>query len=567
MPDSGGIGPPPARVPKHQSPVPVRVSPPSAGAPSRHTQPSLSTMKVLFVNEYLPQEMLGLMWISRALKDAGHDTKALFIPDKEWLQKIVDYAPDVVCFSVTTGMHLYFADIKRRVAEVVPDALFVAGGPHPTFSPEYLEQGDFDVICRGEGELAMAELCNRIEKGEPYLEIPNLWFKDRATGEVTRNCQGPLIQNLDELGFPDRDVVYEAGEIYASSDRKVFVTQRGCPMNCSFCFHHAWKKKVYDAKNKEYTRKRSVDHVIAEIKAVQAKYPLKFVHFLDDIFNLRNDWLEEFCEKYPKEVGLPFDVILMANMTKEKHIKMLEKAGCVYARIAIEAASDYVRNAVFRKNTTRQQLTDAAGWIKESGIRLGTLNMLGGPGGTMEDELDTLRLNIECGADHPLVSIMQPYPEFDIADMTKDMGYAVAGYDDFPEKFNRTSSIEFEYKHQIENLHKLFPIVVRFPSLMRFVPFLIKQQWLAKPFLIMYMLFSEYMVAEQAKLYANAQGLSGPRYWAPVDFTRRLATKGVLRVYENVFARFIDRFTKRGNQQQAQLKLQMGDERVISHMD
>ena len=36
--------------------------------------------------------------------------------------------------------------------------------------------------------------------------------------------------------------------------------------------------------------------------------------------------------------------------------------------------------------------------------------------------------------------------EFDINDMTKDMGYAVAGYDDFPQKFNRTSSIEFENK-------------------------------------------------------------------------------------------------------------------------
>ena len=38
------------------------------------------------------------------------------------------------------------------------------------------------------------------------------------------------------------------------------------------------------------------------------------------------------------------------------------------------------------------------------------------------------------------------------------------------------------------------------------------------------MLYSEYMVAEQAKLYAHAQGLSGPRYWAWVDFTRRLLT-------------------------------------------
>ena len=52
------------------------------------------------------------------------------------------------------------------------------------------------------------------------------------------------------------------------------------------------------------------------------------------------------------------------------------------------------------------------------------------------------------------------------------------------------------------------------------------------------MLFSEYMVAEQAKLYARAQGLGGPRYWAFVDFLYRLGTKGVLRTYQAVFHRF-----------------------------
>jgi anaerobic magnesium-protoporphyrin IX monomethyl ester cyclase len=524
-------------------------------------------MKVLFIDEYLPQEMLGLMWLSRAIKDAGHQAKALFIPDKNWLSKIREYDPDVVCYSVTTGMHLYFADINRKVKEVAPRALAIFGGPHPTFSPEYVETEGIDAVCRGEGEHAMVELLDKMQAGQDYYETQNFYFKRPDTGEIVRNPQRPLVADLDALGFPDRDLIYEAGDIYRNSDRKVFVTQRGCPMNCSFCFHHAWKKKVYGAKNKEYTRKRSVDHVIAEVQDVRRRYNLKFVHFLDDIFNLKNDWLEEFCERWPKEVGLPFDVILMANMTTEKHIELLSKAGCVYARIAFEAASDYVRNAVFRKNTTRKQLTDAAGWIRKHKIRLGSLNMLGGPGGTIEDELDTVRLNIECKVDHPLVSIMQPYPEFDIEDMTKQMGYAVAAYDDFPQKFNRTSSILFENRHEIENLHKLFPIIVRFPWLMPIAPRAIRQRWLAKPYLIAYMLWSEYMVAEQAKIYAKAQGLQGPRYWALTDFVYRLGTKGVLRVYENVFASLFERFIAPATTRRMAVALQMGDERVVAHMD
>jgi len=519
----------------------------------------VKSMKVLFINDYLPQEMLGLMWLSRSIKDAGHHAQALFLPDTDWIQKAKDYEPDVVCFSVTTGMHLYFLDIAKRIRTEFPDVFILFGGPHPTFSPEVIELNEHvDAICRGEGEMATVELLDKLAAGEDHQFVQNMWFRDRKTGEIQKNSQRPPVQDLDSLGFPDRSIVYDAGSLYRESDRKVFVTQRGCPMNCSFCFHHALKKKVVGTTNSKYVRKRTVDHVIAEIKDVRDKYNLKFVHFLDDIFNLSGKWLDEFCEKYPKEVGLPFDVILMANMTREHHIEKLKKAGCVYARIAFESANDYIRNAVFRKNTTLQQLEDSARWIKEHDIRLGSLNMLGGPGASLDDELETVELNIRCKVDHPLVSIMQPYPMFDIEEMTEDMGYAVAAYDDFPVKFNRTSSIEFENKRQIENLHKLFPIVIRNPWMMRFIKPMIRQIWLSRLYLVMYMLHSEWMVSEQAKLYANAQGLRGPRYWTTVDFVRRVSVKGFIRTWENMFGKVAQRVA---------LKLQMGDERVVAHMD
>jgi radical SAM superfamily enzyme YgiQ (UPF0313 family) len=522
-------------------------------------------MKVLFISEYLPQEMLGLMWLSRAVKNAGHESKALFLPDRQWLDKVKEYNPDVLAYSVTTGMHLYFADINRSVKRVAPNALSVFGGPHPTFSPEYLETEGIDAICRGEGEGSMVELLERMQAGVDYKDTQNFWFKDRVTGEITRNTQRPLIKDIDSLGFPDRDVVYEAASIYRNSDRKVFVSQRGCPMNCSFCFHHAWKKKIYNANNKEYTRKRSVEHLLTEIKDVKARYNLKFIHFVDDIFNLKNDWLQEFCERYPKEIGLPFDVILMANMTTERHIELLAHAGCVYARIAFEAASDHIRNAIFHKNTTRKQLTDAAFWIKKHGIRLGSLNILGGPGATLEDELDTIRLNAECKVDHPMVSLMQPYPMFDIEDTSVQMGYAVASLDEFPVNFRRTAPLLIENRHEIENLHKLFPLAVRNPWLIKYLPKLIKWRFMYRPYLMLFMLHAEYLVSEQAKIYAGAQGLGGPRYWTWIDFISRVTVKGFLRTYQVAFAGWMRRFGDTSHR--IQVSLQMGDERVVAHMD
>src|SRR4030095_357886 len=78
-------------------------------------------MKVLFIEEYLPQEMLGIMWLSRAIKDAGHERRCLFLPDRNGLETLKAYSPDVVCYSITTGMHLYFADVNRKVKQVLPE--------------------------------------------------------------------------------------------------------------------------------------------------------------------------------------------------------------------------------------------------------------------------------------------------------------------------------------------------------------------------------------------------------------------------------------------------------------
>ena len=240
---------------------------------------------------------------------------------------------------------------------------------------------------------------------------------------------------------------------------------------------------------------------------------------------------------------------------------MLSEAGCVYARVAFEAASDYVRNAVFRKNTTRKQLTDAAGWIKQYGIRLGSLNMLGGPGGTIEDELDTIKLNIECKVDHPLASLLQPYPMTDINDITQEMGLATDTWEEFPSLFNRTTSISLPNRHYFENLHKWFPVVVRFPSLMPVMRQAIKVKWLSKPYLIMYMLWSEWLVTEQNRLYYSAAGKKGIKTFAPIDFTHRVVTKGFIRLFTYLF----------GNKARSvglkSLKMSLNDERVMNHMD
>jgi anaerobic magnesium-protoporphyrin IX monomethyl ester cyclase len=513
-------------------------------------------MRVLHVTRTLPQEMLGPMYLSRAVKDAGHEMRAVCLPDPRWLAKIREYRPDVITWSLMTGNHRQIFDVNRFLKSKF-EFFSLMGGPHVTFVPESAGEPGVDALCIGEGEGAIVELLGALERKEDWRGIRNLAWSDGG-GTVHRNPLRPLVKDLDALGFPDRALIYDAEPLYRDSPRKVVLTQRGCPMSCSFCFHHAWKGKVYKARNSEYVRKRSVDHVIAEVQEMRRRWPLEFVHFLDDIFNLRNDWLSEFCERWPREVGLPFDAILMANLTQEEHVRELRSAGCVYARIAFEAASDHIRNDIFKKATTREQLTDSARWIKKHGIRLGSLNMLGAPGGTLEDDFRTVELNIECEVDHPLCSIVQPYPEFEINEITKGLGIAVAKYDQFPSQFNREATIEVPDKHAIENLHKWFPVLVRFPKLLPLARKTVRKRWLRRPLLVMYVLYSEWMVTEQNRLYDRSRGLSRLARSAPVDFAKRVVIKTFLRAAGALGSKVVQRLTP---------KLQMGDERVVAHVE
>jgi radical SAM superfamily enzyme YgiQ (UPF0313 family) len=496
------------------------------------------------------------MGLSRAVKDAGHEMEALCLPDPRWLSKIREYAPDVITWSLMTGNHIPILDLNRLLKKRF-DFFSFMGGPHVTFVPDVVKDPAVDAICIGEGEGAIVDLLEALASGADWHDIQNLCWADEE-GELHKNPLRPLVKDLDALGFPDRDLIYDAQPLYRDSPRKVVLTQRGCPMLCSFCFHHAWKSKVYDVRNNVYVRKRSVGHVIAEVLQMKERYPLDFVHFLDDIFNLKSEWLAEFCERWPREVGLPFDAILMANMTKEEHIVQLKAAGCIYARIAFEAANDHVRNEIYRKNTTREQLRDASAWIKKHGIRLGSLNMLGAPGGTLQDDLDTVRLNVECKVDHPLCSIVQPYPEYELNDITREMGIAVSDYDDFPSQFNREATIDVADKREIESLHKWFPILVRNPRLIPFAERTLGKRYMRLPLLGMYALYSEWLVTEQNTLYNRVQGHRGPGTWPALDFTGRVMRKCAVRGLSLVGAKVVNKMATR---------LQMGDERVAAHLD
>lgn len=102
------------------------------------------------------------------------------------------------------------------------DSIFIAGGPHPSGSPEEtLEYFDYVVI--GEGEETLPELVKAIlESGNPQ-KVPGIAYRDAKTGKVIRTPKRPYA-DLDSYPCFNPEKLRAPIEI-----------SRGCPWGCKYC--------------------------------------------------------------------------------------------------------------------------------------------------------------------------------------------------------------------------------------------------------------------------------------------------------------------------------------------
>ena len=256
----------------------------------------------------------------------------------------------------------------------------------------------------------------RWQRGQPLTGIENWWFKQG--GQIERNPVRPAEDDLDRLPFPDRELLFEQDDFTRQSGIKHFITSRGCPYDCTYCFNHALAE-IYRGKGKRL-RQMSVDQVIEEVKWVQERYPMQFVVFLDDLFIVYADWLRELADKFPSEVGLPFFCNVRANLVTPEKIELLKQAGCASVGMGLETGNPDLRNEILKRNMSDEQIIEASRLIREAGIELLTTNMLGLPGGTLENDFETLALNHACKPAYANAFLYQPYPRTELGEYARN---------------------------------------------------------------------------------------------------------------------------------------------------
>jgi radical SAM superfamily enzyme YgiQ (UPF0313 family) len=434
-------------------------------------------MKILFIQDNAINESLALTDLSGLLKSNNHDCRLLLQKEeKNLLEKIEKFSPDLILIPFGILAHNFALNLAKEIKQNFSIPIVFAGS-HPTFYPEIINSPHVDIVCIGEAEYPITNLVDAIESGKDVKKIKGLWVKEN--GRIHKNPLGPFVENLDELPLPDRELYYDY-KFIRDLPMKRFVSGRGCIHSCGYCFNPILRgqyKKMHPGKN--YTRKKSVNRMIEEIKYIKERYPLESVHFSDDLFTFDKKWVKEFCAAYKKEVGLPFTFNTTANQIDEQTVQSVSKANCFGIAIGIETGNENLRKLVLGKNITNEQIIKASGIIKKSGIKLATFNMIANPGETIEDSLLTMEINQKISADNPRITISHPIPKTALYDYSVDRGYLN------DKEFQKTADKEHIkpytkpfYKSkdmdEFENLFYLFRLGCKHPELTFIIEKLIK---------------------------------------------------------------------------------------------
>ena len=433
-------------------------------------------MRVLFVEKQIDYEPQGIMQLSACLKQAGHEVFLAIASQEDPITLAQDVEPDILGYSVMTGSHQYYFNLNRTIRQALGDKkpFSIFGGPHPTFFPEMISEPGVDGLCVGEGDEAIVDLANSLGNGKLNPSLPNWWLK--IEDEIVRNPVRPLLTDLGDLPLPDRQLVYDKHAYSRITPIKHFMGSRGCPYNCTYCFNHAYYE-IYSRERRG--NQRPVDKIIEEVTWVRSRWPLQQVVFIDDLFIIYDDWLEEFAEKWPQQVGLPFFCNVRANLIVKgpRKVELLRKAGCSTVSMGVEAANDRIRVQLLKRRMTRDDMIQAGRMIRDAGMHITSTNILGLPSGVLEDDIETMRLNAAAHISYAHAYLFQPYPGTELGKFAQDEHYMVGTFDDISEIAWERSIMAFadpDERRQIEHLQRLFAFGVEWPQLEPLIRRLIK---------------------------------------------------------------------------------------------
>ena len=353
-------------------------------------------------SRYNPVVQLGMPYIAAYLKQEGFDVTGLNLNDEPGLIRdvIQNYlAENKYDMIFTGGTSLFYHNCKDLIKYLreFSEAKIVVGGGLVSAKPEMMiKMLKPDFIIRYEGEITAAELVKAIRDNKPLSEIDGICYTTRD-GWIVTTSPRKLIQDLDSLPYPDFDAFDFSKQIeqfkpayiaYDHTDKPrpySIIASRGCPWQCSFCFHTIGKGY----------RQRSVDNIMGEIQYAIDKYKANVIFFNDELFSYDKPRTLEICRRIKEiKARTPWEITVMANNRVDKIDDEILDAvcndmGCNIVGFGLESYSNTVLKSM-RKHITAEQIQKAISGVSDRGCVVQGSFIFGDPAETLATAQETL---------------------------------------------------------------------------------------------------------------------------------------------------------------------------------
>lgn len=389
-------------------------------------------MKVVFV--CWGQQNIGVEYISAALMQKGFETDLVFDPalfssfifnnkilakvfdrTKEIIKEVLNKQPDCIAFSVGSDTYLWALTLAKAIKGLDKDIPIVFGGIHPTLLPDkVIREECVDYVCVGEGEEAMCDLVYALQNNLSTIDILNIWAKK---DKVYENKVRPFTQ-VDLLPHPDKNLFNRNWKGF-TEDIYWVMSSRGCIYNCSFCCHGSLKE-VYGCK--ENFRERNIEDVIAELKEAKAKYNIKKICFVDDLFIFDKQRAIRFLELYRKEIDLPFAAEIHPQFVDAEIAELLAKSGCKTLGIGVQTISEKIRHEVLNRPGSNAKLIECIKFFKDTDIFIFAEIIVGLPLQDEKEIFDIIYFFKENPVDFVLPLWLRYYPKTAIVQTAMKQG-------------------------------------------------------------------------------------------------------------------------------------------------
>jgi radical SAM superfamily enzyme YgiQ (UPF0313 family) len=367
---------------------------------------------------------LGLAYVAGALEKDGYNVQILdnYLikkPINEVKQTVAQLESEIVGITCGSATYQRCLETARAVKEVRPSCKVVVGGWHASYAPDsLLKQPEIDYVVMGEGEQAMSELAAHIIKGGKYDDVGEIaGVGYRHNGNMIKNPPR-VIEKLDQVPFPARHLLPmnlygRKIEFLDVEPVDIMSITRGCPYNCTYCSNHALRK----ISRGNYTRTRTSENIISELIFIHKNFSISKIYFEIETIAAKKDWAVDLCNKiefFNKTIDNYFSYACNFRISKisldEELFLNFKKSNFHRINIGLESGSERVRRDILKRNYSNQEFIDAVSMARKYGLAISVYNMIGLPGESLADHMETVALNRKCQPEAHSTGIFFPYP-------------------------------------------------------------------------------------------------------------------------------------------------------------